>query len=133
MPNSSWYSKLIKPSWAPPAYLFGPVWSVLYIVIIISFGNVFIKWINGDFGFLVAIPFILNLIFNFSFTPIQFKMRNNKLASVDIILVFITLIWAMLVIYPEVKWIVYAQIPYALWVGFASVLQLNITYLNRNK
>lgn len=82
---------------------------------------------------MVAIPFILNLIFNFSFTPIQFKMRNNKLASVDIILVFITLIWAMLVIYPEVKWIVYAQIPYALWVGFASVLQLNITYLNRNK
>jgi tryptophan-rich sensory protein len=51
----------------------------------------------------VALPFILNLIFNILFTPIQFGLKNNLLATVDILLVLGTLIWALVAIYPHVK------------------------------
>jgi len=81
--------------------------------------------------FIIVLPFILNLIFNFAFTPLQFGLKNNLLAAIDILLVLGTLIWAMVAIYPHARWITYLQIPYLLWVSFATVLQLTITYLNK--
>ena len=80
---------------------------------------------------MVVLPFILNLIFNFAFTTIQFGLKNNLLAAFDILLTLGTLIWAMVAIYPYMRWITYIQIPYLLWVTFATVLQLTITYLNK--
>jgi benzodiazapine receptor len=126
----NWYSTLAKPSWAPPAWLFGPVWSVLYVLIALSFGKVFLMLWRKKISFAVALPFILNLVFNFLFTPIQFGLQNNILAAIDILLVLGTLIWAMIAIYPHKKWITYIQIPYLLWVSFATFLQLTITFLN---
>jgi tryptophan-rich sensory protein len=131
MNTYNWYSQLIRPSWAPPSWLFGPVWTFLYILIAISFGKVFLMLIQKQIPFMVALPFILNIIFNLIFTPIQFGLRNNFLAAIDILLVLSTLVWAMIAIYPHMKWITYIQIPYLLWVCFATVLQLAITYLNR--
>lgn len=131
METYSWYQQLIRPSWAPPAWLFGPVWSVLYILIAISFGKVFLMFFQKKIPFIITLPFILNLIFNFAFTPIQFGLKNNLLAVVDILLVLATLIWAIIAIYPRLKWVAYLQIPYLLWVSFATVLQIAITYLNR--
>ena len=126
----NWYQSLIKPSWSPPSWLFGPVWTVLYILIIISFGKVFQSFFKKEIPFLVLLPFILNLVFNLIFTPIQFGLRNNLLAAADIILVLITLIWAMVAIYPTFRWITFMQIPYLLWVSLATVLQLSILFLN---
>lgn len=80
---------------------------------------------------LIALPFILNLIFNFAFTPLQFGLKNNLLAAIDILLVLGTLIWAMAAIHPYASWISYIQIPYLIWVSFATVLQLSVTVLNR--
>ncbi len=131
MNESLWYSKLIKPSWSPPSWLFGPVWSILYVLIAISFGKVFLAAIRKEIPFLVALPFILNLVFNFAFTPLQFGLKNNLLAAIDILLLLITLVWAMIAIYPHVRWVTYIQIPYLIWVSFATVLQLTITFLNR--
>lgn len=131
MKNYNWYSQLIKPNWSPPAWVFGPVWTFLYVLIAISFGKVFWMYFKKQIPFLVVLPFILNLVFNFSFTPIQFGLRNNLLAAIDILLVLGTLIWAMMAIYPHSRWITYIQIPYLLWVFFATILQLTITYLNR--
>lgn len=126
----NWYSTLIKPEWAPPAWLFGPVWSVLYVIIAISFSYVAYSYSKGLIPFMVLLPFILNLVFNFAFTPLQFGLQNNLLASIDILLVLGTMVWAGVVIYPYFPWVVYVNIPYLLWVSFASVLQLTITYLN---
>ncbi len=126
-----WYSTLIKPSWAPPSWLFGPVWTVLYAIIAVTFGTVFYKAFTGKLPWIVALPFVLNLIFNFAFTPLQFGLRNNLLAAIDIMLVLGTLIWAFAAIWPHLRWVAYANIPYFLWVSFATALQLTITYLNR--
>lgn len=131
MNTYSWYKKLIKPNWAPPSYLFGPVWTVLYILIAISFGTVFFKVWKKEIPFIIAVPFILNLIFNFLFTPLQFGLQNNLLAAIDIVLVLLTLIWSMVVIFPYFSWITYIQIPYLLWVIFATILQITVTYLNK--
>ena len=131
MDNFSSYQELIRPTWAPPAWIFGPVWSVLYILIAISFGKVFLMLWQKQITLIVALPFILNLIFNFSFTWIQFGLKNNILASVDILLVLATLIWAMFSIWPKARWIALINIPYLLWVSFAAVLQLTITFLNK--
>ena len=127
------YQKLKKPSWAPPAYLFGPVWAFLYILIVISFGAVFLMVARGEVAPIIALPFILNLIFNFSFTYFQFKLKNNLLAAIDVLLVLFTLIWAMTVIFPFASWITYTNIPYLLWVSFATILQLTVTVLNWQK
>lgn len=130
MNNYSQYTDYIKPDWAPPAWLFGPVWSVLYILIIISFGYIFYKYIKKEISFAFALPFILNIFFNLLFTPIQFGLKNNFLASIDILLVLSTLLWLIFTSYSKYRWVAYINIPYLLWVSFATVLQLTITYLN---
>jgi len=124
------YQTLIKPEWAPPSWVFGPVWSVLYFIIFISFGYVGYLYKKGVIPFMVLLPFILNLIFNFAFTPLQFGLQNNIPAALDILLVLATIVWAGFAIFPYSKWVVYVNIPYLLWVSFATILQLNITYLN---
>ncbi len=134
METYNWYSQLIKPKWAPPSWLFGPVWTVLYTIIVISFGTVFYKAFTKQIPWMVILPFALNLLFNFAFTPIQFGLKNNLLASVDILLVVGTLVWAFYTIWhtvPELRWVVYVNIPYLLWGTFATCLQLTITYLNK--
>jgi len=131
MKNYNWYSQIIKPSWSPPAWIFGSVWSALYAILAVSFGAVFWKVFTKQISWLVALPFALNLVFNFSFTPIQFGLRNNLLASIDILLVLGTLIWSMIAVYPYARWITFVNIPYLLWVIFATILQLTVTYLNK--
>lgn len=133
METYNWYSQLIKPTWAPPGWLFGPVWSVLYAIIAVTFGTVFYKAFTGKLSWRVALPFALNLIFNLAFTPIQFGLKNNLLATLDILLVVGTLIWALIAVWrasPDLRWVVYANIPYLLWGTFAAGLQITITYLN---
>lgn len=130
MNESAQYLKYIQPSWAPPAELFGPVWSVLYILIAISFSYVFIKVFQGELPKLVALPFAINLVANFAFTPVQFGLNNLPLAAFVIVVVLITILWSMWTIWPYYRWVALIQIPYLLWVSFATVLQFTITYLN---
>ena len=133
MNSYNWYSQLIKPFWSPPAWVFGPVWTFLYVLIAVSFGKVFLMFFQKKIPLIVLLPFILNLIFNFAFSPIQFRWQNNFWASIDILLILATIIWSIIAIWPFYHWIAYAQIPYLIWVSFATVLQLTITYLNRRK
>ena len=125
-----WYEQLLKPSWAPPAKVFGPVWTVLYLLISVSFGAVLYRCASGQMALVVGLPFALNLVFNLAFTPLQFGLRNNVLAAVDVLLIFSTLVWALWTIRPILFWVVLANVPYLLWVTFAAVLQLNITVMN---
>lgn len=128
--EASQYQSYIQPDWAPPSWLFGPVWSVLYTIIFITFGWVFYKIYKGQIPKMVALPFALNLLFNAAFTPLQFGLQNNVLAAIDIVLVLITIIWFMVAIWKHNKWIALANLPYLTWVSFATVLQITITFLN---
>lgn len=126
----SWYQTLLKPSWAPVAEVFQPVWLVLYILIFISFGAVFYDIYEKKLPKHIAWPFVLNLLFNFLFTPLQFGLRNNILASLDVILILATLTWCFISIGQDKRWVVYLNIPYFIWVMFATILQISITILN---
>ncbi len=130
MESYAYYNQLIKPFFSPPAWLFGPVWTVLYLLIAISFGYVFWMAYRREIPWKATFPFFLNLLFNALFTPIQFGLQSNLLASADILLVLGTLIWAMASIWNRKRWVAYLQIPYLLWVSFATLLQLSVTYLN---
>ena len=126
-----WYAQLAKPFFAPPPWVFGPVWAVLYLVIAISFGYVLVQCLRRKLPLSLLWPFLLNLVFNAAYSPIQFGLRNNLLASIDILLILGTLLWALAAVWRLARWVAIVNIPYLLWVAFATVLQLSITWLNR--
>lgn len=130
MNMENWYTNLVRPEWAPPAWLFSPVWTVLYTIIFISFGYVFYQISQGRIPLIVGLPFVLNLLFNAAFTPVQFWLQLNWLALGIVALVVATLLWAMVAIWPYAPWVALVNIPYALWGTFATILQASITYLN---
>ena len=125
-----WYHSLAKPAWTPAPATIGLIWQILYPVILVSFGFVFIQAFRGKVPWLVALPFGINLVANLIFTPIQFGMRNLPLAAVDILIVWGTIIWMSVAIGRHYQWVAVAQVPYFLWVSLATVLQLSITAMN---
>lgn len=127
----NWYQSIKKPSWAPPETLYGQVWSILYPIIFIVNAWVLILVLNEKISWKVALPFWFNLAFNFLFTPLQFGLRSNILASIDIVLIVVTLVWSMIAIWPHQKIITVLFVPYLVWVLIATTLQLSITWLNR--
>ena len=131
METYSWYQTLAKPSWAPPAELFGPVWTALYILIAISFGFVTYLYLTKKLPFKVFLPFILNLIFNIAFSPLEFGLQSLILGSIDIVLVLTTLIWSLVTVFRYAKWVTFINIPYLLWVSFATILQFAILLANQ--
>ena len=128
-----WYNSLVKPSWTPAPGTIGMIWQILYPVILVTFGFVFMQFFRGKVTGLVALPFLINLLSNLVFTPIQFGMRNMPLASVDIMIVWTSILWLMIAIWPYHRWVAIAQLPYLAWVSIATVLQLSITFLNWGK
>jgi tryptophan-rich sensory protein len=133
MPWIEWYNSLEKPSWTPAPAVIGLIWQILYPVILVSFGFVFVQAFRGKVGWLVALPFAINLVANLIFTPIQFGWRNLPLAAVDIVVIWATIIWSAAAVWPHYKWVTIAQLPYLTWVSIATVLQLSITYSNWGK
>ncbi len=130
MTRMEWYNTLAKPSWTPDGSTIGLIWTILYPVIVVSFGYVFVQAVRGKIPRAVAVPFAINLIANLSFTPIQFGLRNLPLAAADILVVLGTIVWSMVAVWPHARWVAVAQVPYLVWVGIATVLQLSITTAN---
>lgn len=111
-------------------FVVGLIWQVLYPIIMVTFGFVFVQALRRKLPWWVAVPFAINLVAKLIFTTIQFGMRNLPLASVDILVVWTTIIASMIVIWPHYRWIAVAQVPYLIWVSLAMVLQLSITWMN---
>lgn len=128
---NDWYGKLKKPSWAPPEELFGQVWSILYLIIFAVNIYVFTLLSSGKIDWKIALPFWINLAANFLFTPLQFSLRNNYLALIDIVIILVTIVWAIIAIWSTSKFASLAFIPYLIWVCIATTLQASITWLNR--
>ncbi len=126
-----WYDGLVKPSWTPEPATIGTIWSILYPVILVTFGWVFVQAFRGRIPWAVALPFAVNLVANLVFTPIQFRLRNLPLATADILVVLGTIPWMMAAVWRHSALVALAQVPYLAWVSIATVLQVAITLWNR--
>lgn len=128
---SDWYAALLKPTWNPPAWLFGPVWTLLYISMAVALWLVrrepdidapTRQWALAMF----AIQFLLNL----AWTPMFFGLQSPGLAFAEICLLWIALLSTTLM-FGRVRALAgYLLLPYLLWVSFALVLNGTIWLMN---
>jgi len=126
---TDWYVTLNKPSFNPPNYLFAPVWTTLYSLMGIS---LFLVWRSPEGRnrnnalFIFAVQMILNFIWSFLF----FKFNLIGVALVEIVLLWISILMMIIFFRRVSKLAAFIQIPYLLWVFFASVLNAAIWFLN---
>lgn len=121
-----WYAGLIKPSFNPPNWIFGPVWAVLYILIGVAGARI---WVRAK-GSSVMLIWFLQMILNFSWSPTFFGAHNVD-AALLIILAMLALIIAFIVKARRLdKLAALYFIPYALWVSFAALLNFSLYLLN---
>ena len=125
-----WYDTLAKPSWTPDPDTIRVVWAFLYPVIGVSFGVVFLQYLRGKLPGRVALPFALNLVTNLAFMPLFVGLRSVPISALDIVAVWVTLVWAMAAVWPHLRWVTLAQVPYLVWVTIATTLQLSILAMN---
>ncbi|QQG42462.1 MAG: tryptophan-rich sensory protein [Candidatus Giovannonibacteria bacterium] len=135
IPN--WYSTLVKPALNPPAWVFGPVWTTLYALMGISLFLVWKQhsnilenvrmlrmWKAGIAAFFVQLS--LNAVWSIIF----FGLRNPGWALVDIVFLWLAIVWTMVVFYKISRPAAYLLVPYILWVSFAMYLNYSIYVLN---
>ena len=126
----TWYASLAKPWFNPPNWVFGPVWTVLYIMMGISVGLVWsAEAENKERRRALAIftaQFVLNLLWSIVF----FGLRSPGLALVEILLLVVTLLWCIRTFFPISNTASWMLVPYAVWVCFAIVLNASIVLLN---
>ena len=126
VPN--WYSTLVKPSFNPPNWIFGPVWTVLYILMGIS---LFLVWTSKSQNKTLAYwAFGIQLALNALWSILFFGMQNPLAAFIEIILLWIAIFATILLFYKISRTSSYLLIPYFLWVSFASLLNFMIVILN---
>jgi tryptophan-rich sensory protein len=126
----TFYTEIIQPSFAPPSWVFGPVWTLLYVIIILSFGYVANMVFQRKLPFSVLLPLAINIVSNILWTTLFFRFQNFDLALLDILIVWGSILWIGILFWNKKRWISYAQIPYFLWVSFATVLMFAIWMLN---
>ena len=125
-----WYASLIQPSFNPPNWVFGPVWTTLYIIMGIS---LFLIWKlpaskQRNQAILV---FMVQLFLNFCWSFFFFYFKMIGVALVDILLLWITIIFMLVRFYKIKPLAAYINIPYLLWVTFATALNMAYFFLNR--
>lgn len=125
----SWYSTLNKPSFNPPDYLFGPVWSALYILMGIGL-YLILQTPKSDLRTKSIVLFVVQLILNLSWSFIFFNAQSPSGALIIIGILWISILMMMIYFHTLSPVSSYLQIPYLLWVSFASVLNAAIWYLN---
>ena len=127
---NTWYETLQRPRLTPPDWLFGPVWTVLYVMIAVSI-FLFIRKYKSENSYGIYALIVLHLIFNFSWTGIFFGLKAPGLALIDILLLDISLVlmiryfWQTDVVSSILLW------PYLIWVLFATYLNASFYILNR--
>ena len=125
---ATWYVTLNKPFFNPPNYLFGPVWTVLYLMMGISLGMIInAKHSNKNKSLII---FSIQLVLNFFWSVIFFSLQSPGWAAIEIITLWLSIIYMLPNFYKINKWAGLLQIPYLLWVTFASVLNISIYVLN---
>jgi len=127
---ANYYQSIVKPFFAPPEWVFGLAWGIIYPLIAIAFIYFVYLLYSGRTTRALLWVFLVNVVANLAFTPIQLGLQSTALATVDILIVLGTLVFFEYKIYRQSKIIFYLLVPYLLWGSFATVLQTSILFLN---
>jgi translocator protein len=126
----TWYATLNKPFYAPPNWIFGPVWTLLYLLMGVSF---YLIWKQDWKKKKVATAgkyFLAQLGLNFIWSPIFFGLKAPFLALTVILTMWLLIVMTMKKFHPLSKLAFYLLVPYLLWVSFATLLNGAIVILN---
>ena len=138
----TWYTSIYLPPWAPPIWLFGVAWGIIYPLMAISFGYVFWKsFIKHQWRRYVGAIFALNLVFNLIYAVGTYTVfrEGQMLSEVDayywpaaivITVVLVTIPIMMVSVWERAKWVALLQLPYLAWVLLATALQYTINFTN---
>ncbi len=127
---SSWYDQLTKPYFNPPDWVFGPVWSLLYTLMGISAGIIWHQGLEQATVKKALNVFGIHLLLNFSWSLIFFGLKMPAFALIEIIILLGSIFYFAGLFYkinPIASWL---QVPYILWVSFATILNGSIAWLN---
>ncbi len=126
---NSWYPYLTKPAWNPPAWLFGPVWTMLYIAMAVA---AWLVWRAHGFskGALPLAVFMIQLALNAAWSGLFFGLRDPGLAFLEIIVLWLAIATTLLLFWNYARLAAYLILPYLLWVSYAGVLNFFIWRLN---
>jgi benzodiazapine receptor len=125
------YKNLIKPEFTPPKWIFAPVWSLLYLMMGFAWGHVNAIYSDYKITKRANALFTTQLFFNFLWSIIYFVFHNIGYAFLDIILLWLILIWTIHEFFKISKLSGWLLIPYLLWTSYAAILNASILYLNR--
>lgn len=127
---NSWYAEIQKPAFTPPNSIFGPVWTFLYVLMGLA---VFLVWKRGWSSLMVKVGvylFTLQLVLNFLWSYIFFGMKNLGLATLEIGLLWVSIVLCIISFYRVYKPAGLMMIPYLMWVSFAGLLTFSVWQLN---
>lgn len=126
----TWYATLNKPFFAPPNWIFGPVWTLLYLLMGISFYLIWKQGWGKKKTKSAGRYFLAQLVLNFLWSPIFFGLRSPSLGLIVIIAMWALIVMTMKTFYSLSRLAFYLLIPYLLWVSFATLLNAAIVVLN---
>ncbi len=121
-----WYSQIIQPSFSPPQWIFGPVWTTLYILMSIA---IWFNWINFK-NKKTLIIYLVHIFFNSIWSVIFFGFHQILLALLNLLIILFFIVWLMRIFYKTNKLSFLLMIPYLLWSSYALLLNGSIFYLN---
>jgi tryptophan-rich sensory protein len=122
-----WYRTLALPAWAPPGWVFGPVWTLLYLLMGIAAWGV---WRRRGWGCELGL-WVVQLALNAAWTPIFFGLHQPGWACVEIVALWVAIAVTVRAFRRVVAWAGWLMSPYLAWVTFATALNFAIWWLNR--
>ncbi len=125
-----WYAALKKPTWNPPNWIFGPVWSALYTMMAVA---AWLVWRRGGFRVnrLPLSLFLTQLFLNALWSWLFFGLKNPALAFGEIVLLWLGISGTIVAFWPRQRTAAGLLVPYLMWVSFASGLNFTLWQLNR--
>ena len=125
-PPGDWYTSLAKPEWNPPGWIFGPVWTVLYLTMAVAAWHV---WRRLGWSRVLWI-YVAQLLLNAAWTPIFFGAREIGWAFVVIVALWVAILITVAAFMRVSKTAGWMLLPYMAWVSFAAVLNYTLWRLN---
>lgn len=126
----TWYVTLEKPFFNPPDWIFGPVWTLLFVLMGYAAGMVWTSEASAFMKRRALAVYAIQLALNFSWSILFFALKKPLFALVDIVLLLVAILWCMQLFRPIEARAAHLLVPYLLWVGFATILNAAIVSMN---